>query len=162
MSPTEFQKHITTLFDYDPETGKFTRKMRTGTSTHVGDVAGSNNKYSQIRIDGRAYRTCRLAWLYVYGSWPTGQIDHIDRDPTNDRIANLRDVTQSVNQHNCSKRTDNWSGQTGVTWHVRTGKWRARIHVNKTAHFLGSFDSLTDAAEAYRSAKIIYHPTAPV
>lgn len=162
MSPTEFQKHIIALFEYSPKTGKFTRKVRTSTNTHVGDIAGSNNKYSQIRINGRAYRANRLAWLYVHGSWPTGQIDHKDRDPTNDRITNLRDVTQSVNQHNVSRRADNWSGQAGVTWNARTGKWRARIHADKKAYFLGAFDSLTEASAAYQAAKRIYHPTAPV
>ena len=155
-------ERLTSLLAYDPNTGSFTRKIRTSTSTDVGQIAGSNNKYSQIRIDGRLYRTCRLAWMYVHKSWPSGQIDHIDRDPANDRIANLRDVTQSENQHNSGTRNDNWSGYPGVSWYAKSCLWRARIDVNKKSIWLGYFSTREEAAAAYQAAKLIYHPTAPV
>lgn len=153
---------LLTLFDYDQTTGYFTRKIRTSTSTRVGEKAGSSNRYSQIKIDRVAYRVCRLAWFYAHGAWPSGQVDHRDRDPTNNRLVNLRDVSQSENQHNSGTRKDNWSGYPGVSWYAKNSQWRARIEVNKKSVWLGYFPTAALASAAYQAAKLIHHPTAPV
>jgi HNH endonuclease len=79
---------------YDPETGVFKRHN----SERI--IGTTTNGYGHIFIGGKAYQTSRLAWLYVYGTWPKIQIDHINRDASDDRIVNLRDVSQSENNRN--------------------------------------------------------------
>lgn len=156
------QARLKEVLNYDPEVGIFTWKVRPCTNVHIGDIAGANTQgYRQIRIDKRLYRSPRLAWLYVHGVWPTGQIDHRDRDRANNKIDNLRDVTQAVNQHNSGVRVDSKSGLTGVTWSKKAGMWRSRINANNTPFFLGYFNTPELASAAYQAAKLIYHPTAP-
>lgn len=78
------------LLDYDPETGVF-RWKEPRRKCRVGEVAGSLRKdgYVKIQVDGRFYQAHRLAWLCVYGVWPSA-IDHIDGNRANNAIANLR------------------------------------------------------------------------
>jgi hypothetical protein len=82
---------------YDAETGLFTRRVGSG-HAHAGDMAGSvhSTGYVRICIDGGRYTAHRLAWLYVHGVWPSGQIDHINRNRSDNRIANLRERRHRV------------------------------------------------------------------
>jgi hypothetical protein len=95
------QKTLKKYLNYDPETGVFKRKINSG-KAKIGDVAGGINGsgYICIRINSVKYRAHRLAWLYVHGKFPDNQIDHINRVKNDNRIDNLRDVTQSVNARN--------------------------------------------------------------
>jgi hypothetical protein len=90
------------LLDYDPDTGVFTWRNPRTYWHKVGDVAGSVNGrgYRILGICGRYYAEHRLAWFYVHGAWPTHTIDHINRVRTDNRIANLRDVTMRENNLN--------------------------------------------------------------
>lgn len=139
------------LLAYDPETGEFWWKAgQKGAS--VGARAGSVNKrhgYRYIAIDGTLYRASRLAWLYMYGEVPSGQIDHIDRDRANDRISNLRSATQSQNNANTGMRSDNTSGYRGVCWHRPSGRWFARLKKDRRQISLGYFRDAREAARAY-------------
>src|SRR6476620_11560831 len=91
------------LLHYDAERGVFIRKVKTAPCVEVGDIAGGMGDYGypQLNVNGRIYKAHRLAWFYTYGEWPK-EIDHIDGDRANCRIANLRRVTRS--QNNMNKR----------------------------------------------------------
>ena len=110
------------LLHYDPETGHFTRKVRTAQRHRVGDRAdlvsttGNLAGYYRVALGGTKYLAHRLAWFYVHGMWPAGEIDHIDADRGNNRIANLRDVPAQMNKENFRRaRVDNRSGLLGVS-----------------------------------------------
>lgn len=155
------QSLLKELFDYDPDVGVFVRKVQKGPSIR-GTIAGSVNSkgYGQICINGKRYVSHRLAWIYVYGTPPSGELDHINRDKSDNRIANLREVTRHQNCQNVGATSSNSSGFKGVSWEKTSSKWRARIRVNGVPLSLGCFDSKEAAAEAYRAAAMQYHPCA--
>lgn len=107
---------------YDRETGGFFWRKRSG-SQCAGNKAGtvSADGYVKIKITGKMFMAHRLAWLFTYGDWPRGEIDHINGDRADNRISNLRDVSRSANQRNAKRRRDNTSGITGVKMIVHTG-----------------------------------------
>lgn len=127
---------------------------------HVpGDTAGSidaRTGYRRIVIDGRAYFAHRLVWLWTYGGWPSGIIDHIDGNKLNCRIENLRDTTINVNAQNRRRpHKDGSSGFLGVSEHK--GKWQASIRAKNKLVYLGRFNSPEQAHEAYLCAKRKLH-----
>lgn len=154
---------LTASLAYDPNTGLLTRLKAHCNRIKSGDEAGSvnGNQYKTVSLFNRRYQAHRLAWFHFYGTWPIGQIDHIDRNRTNNRINNLRDVGSVENSHNHSKAVTNWSGFTGVSWHKKNCCWVAGIRADGHKHHLGSFKTRELAAAAYQKAKLIYHPTAP-
>lgn len=139
------------LLHYDPETGVFTWLVARRGTARVGAIAGSRpgNGYWMIRVNGQLYKAHRLAWLYMYGGWPTHQIDHEDTDKGNNRWKNLRPATNGQNQANTKKRTTNTSGFKGVYWHATEKRWRAYITVNRKFKHLGYFDVRELAHAAY-------------
>src|SRR6202035_1518813 len=144
----------------DLETGVFTWRITRSGKARTGGIAGCVNSagYIQIRIDRRLYYAHRLAWLYMTGAWPKKAIDHINRDPSDNRWSNLRDLaTKSLNGANTGLRTDNTSGFNGVTWAARSRKWNAQIRVNGYLIHLGYFDNPVHAAVAYRQAALKFH-----
>lgn len=156
------QERLKEVLHYDPETGVFTRIRKTSNRHKVGDVAGCVDKargYVRIQIDGVLWLAHRLAWLYVYGVTPTGQIDHINRTKTDNSIRNLRDTTSTENNQNLGNFCTNTSGKKGVTW--CKGKWQAQISANGVHHYLGRYDSVDAAGEAYEKAKVIFHTGMP-
>ena len=152
-------ERLRSLLAYDPETGIFTRLVRTSNTTRVGDVAGSLTPkgYQMIGIDWRSYQAHRLAWLYVYGEWPASELDHVDGNRANNSIGNLRLASRKENCFNQGKRQHNTSGFKGVSWHHGIGKWRARIAVENGRRHLGYFDSPDAAGRAYEAAATKYH-----
>lgn len=102
-------------------------------------------------IDGENYLAHRLAWLYVYGEWPKNQIDHINRIKTDNKIKNLRDVTNSTNQHNNAIRRHNTSGTTGVMTLKSKNSWGAQIYVNNKRIYLGVFKTKEEAISARKN-----------
>jgi hypothetical protein len=141
------------LYDYNKETGEFARKFNPLCRKKGSAKVGSINSwgYRQISIYKKLHMAHRLAWLYVYGEWPHGEIDHINHEKLDNRIANLRIVDRTVNSQNLPFKRSNSSGATGVMWDPRSGKWRARITHNKRARELGRFDT-KDQAIAVRQA----------
>lgn len=140
---------------YDRETGAFTYRVRVAQRAPAGAIAGSVNSegYRHIRIDGRAYKAHRLAWLIETGSWPTAMIDHINGDRDDNRIANLREATRSQNLANSKVIRAGKLTQKGISQRSK-GRWIARIQANGTSQFLGSFASEQNAVAAYvRAAK---------
>ena len=146
------------LFSYSPGTGIFTRKVSTNNRTKIGEIAGCRRPdgYLCTRLGGKSYQMHRLAWLYVHGAWPDGQIDHINGDRTDNRISNLRDVSHVENGRNQKLGATNKSGANGVHWFSSRKKWRAAITVNGKSRHLGYFDTVAEASEARRSADEVY------
>lgn len=94
------QKYLHYVLHYDPVLGEFYwRHPAPGRSVAgpAGSVGGSGYRY--ICIDGKQYSAGRLAWFYMYGRWPQ-EIDHINRDPDDDRWENLREVSRRENNLN--------------------------------------------------------------
>ena len=145
--------------NYDPETGTFTWK-ETRRGLRIGDVAGclAKHGYIFIRVDKNLYTAHRLAWLYVYGEWPNGNIDHINRNRSDNRISNLRSASQAENCQNKHLRSDNKSGYAGVYWCKNAQKWRAYIGADGKRISLGYFHEKGDAVVAQSDAKARYHP----
>lgn len=147
------------LVSYDPGTGVFVRLSNT-TRQKAGDIAGSRRAdgYVKFRVDGVEQFAHRLAWLYVHGEWPKKHIDHIDGNPTNNALANLRvadDAENLQNQWRASSKSR--TGLLGVSFH-KCGYWRARIAVNKKSRTVGYFKTAELAYEAYLKAKRELHP----
>jgi hypothetical protein len=156
------QTRLHFLFDYSPTTGQFTRKVKIKNQP-IGTLVGTQGTggYLRCSVDGEMYSVHRLVWLYVRGVWPTGQIDHINHITSDNRIANLRDVSCAQNHQNRARKTKSASGYLGVTWHKRDKRWQAQIEVNgKTTH-LGVFQDLAAAIAARRQAEVLYHPHRP-
>lgn len=148
------------LFDYDQQTGVFVRKRSIKGGFRVGDIAGTNNGrgYIVISVDGKKYVAHRLAWLYVHGEWPKQRIDHINGEPQDNRLANLRDVSQQVNLQNVRRATSrSLSGMLGAHWDGRRGLWSARIRADGRTVFLGRFNTPDAAQKAYLLAKRRLH-----
>ena len=151
-------ERICELLSYDPTTGGFTWKVNRTGKAIAGSRAGSNNGqgYLRIAIDGVSHKAHRLAWAIHHGAMPPRgiQVDHIDGNPTNNRTGNLRLATNAENgrnRQNLDKR--NRSGSTGVSWCIRTQKWRAKINVNGRYIHIGYFTNKHDAIEARRLAE---------
>ena len=146
------------LLHYDPAAGVFTWKVSTSNRVKVGDITGclDRNGYLLIRVHSCRHKAHRLAWLYVYGVWPEGQIDHINRIRTDNRISNLRDVSHKQNHQNRSKPSNNTSGHPGVVWNRRDSRWQAQIVHNQKHISLGYFTNLEEAIAARKAAEKLY------
>lgn len=140
--------------DYSPETGFFCWRERLSCRIRIGDVAGciASDGYVRIRIDGVSYLGHRLAWLYVQGQWPAEQIDHVNGIKSDNRLRNLRPCSCIENAHNAPCHADNGVGLKGVTIERRTGRFFARICVNRRTIHLGTFSTTKEAAQAYDTA----------
>ena len=151
---------------YDGQTGQFTwlpsegkRGRRIG-----GGCAGYTRRdgYVTIQFEGYRHLAHRLVWLLHYGVWPVDGLDHIDRDPANNRLENLRPASSAQNMQNVLIHAHNASGHKGVNWHKASGKWRAFITVNKQMLHLGLFTELSGAVAARRGAERAYFTHSPV
>lgn len=150
---------LLSLLSYDPIKGAFSWRRS-------GKAAGTprkSNGYIQIAVSNRIYLAHRLAWFYAYGKWPESQIDHINGDPRDNRLQNLREASPAQNMQNIrTVRRDSTSGHTGVSWHARDRRWVASITVAGKKVSLGRFTDKTLAISAYESAKPNVHPFSAV
>lgn len=149
------------LLHYDPETGVFTWLVHRQRH-RAGDVAGSKHSmgYIEMGVCGASYLAHRLAWLYMTGSWPAGDVDHKNGQRSDNRFDNLRDVTKSVNLQNRQGATaNNKSGLLGVSKSIaKCGRWFARIQDSTGKQKgLGSFGTPEEAHAAYLDAKRSMH-----
>jgi hypothetical protein len=117
---------LLSVLHYNQETGVFTWCGKAQKNTIIGKVAGCKNKkgYLQVGLKKFMFQQHRLAWFYVYGSWPKDEIDHINRKKDDNKICNLRQADRSINSRNrdISKRSS-----TGVKWVYfdrKKNKWR--------------------------------------
>lgn len=150
------QSELKKALHYCERDGKFSWRRSKGRASK-GSVAGSpSNGYVRIGVLGSTYRAHRLVWLYAHGSFPTGQLDHINHIKCDNRLENLRDVTFKVNQKNKQKYKSNTTGVTGVSWYKTKLEWRSTIYnAHKQIH-LGYFVSKFEAICARKSAENMY------
>lgn len=146
------------LLNYDPETGEFERRMSVSNRAQAGAKAGCRDRggYLLVRLDKRLFKAHRLAWLYVHGEWPKGDIDHINGVTSDNRISNLRDVTRRVNLQN--KRVGaGRSGLIGAHWFEHGQCWQSSIRADGKNIALGLFNTAEEAHAAYVAAKRKLH-----
>ena len=135
------------------------RTWKTWNTLFSGVEAGGVKRdgYRHVRITlgekSRHYMAHRLVFAWHRGCWPEAQIDHIDHNRLNNQISNLRAVSHAENLRNKSLYANSSSGVTGVGWHKRSRKWRARIMVNRKLIHLGLFDNFENAVAARKSAE---------
>lgn len=157
MTKKELKKYL----NYNKKTGEFKWIKKTSNRVKIGDTAGTinNNGYVTIGLLGKFYKAHTLAWLYCFGKFPKYQIDHIDGNPSCNKILNLRDVPQSENCKNRKIRSNNTSGYTGVTYAKVNRKWKAFICIDGVQTSLGYFKKKEDAIkERIKNEKIYgYH-----
>jgi hypothetical protein len=145
MPKTKISKVITTdelreVLEYNPITGLFYWKESRGGNAVKGSRAGclsTQSGYWDIKVGGSSYRAHRLAWQYVYGVVPS-MLDHIDRNRQNNSITNLREASRSENTLNSSTRSDNTSGEKGISQNKHLS-WIANLGYKGTNMYLGSF-----------------------
>lgn len=144
---------IRSYLSYRPETGEFRWKVNRTSNAKAGSLAGMVNEegYLAIKVDRVRYLAHRLAWLYVTGSEPTSEVDHINGIRNDNRFSNLRLASRSQNSWNHKRRKDNRSGLKGVSYHKYRRKWQAGVVCNKVRHYLGLFDSKELAQAAYEA-----------
>lgn len=167
--PLPTAEEVRAVLDYDPATGVFRWLKANSSKVRVGDVAGSQNLggYVSIGVDCRRYYAHRLAWLYVRAVWPATGLDHIDGDPSNNALANLRETTPAANMQNRRKQTTSAGRPTssqylGVSWDKEKGRWVAYIGHGGKLQKLGRFKTEEEAHSAYLAAKAQLHPSQPV
>jgi hypothetical protein len=153
-------EYVKRLFDYDPATGLLRWKVSRPKLARIGSLAGDTRSkgYSVVRIDGSPYMI-HIIWLWMTCELPNQTIDHADKNPRNNRWANLRQATRSQQQMNRGVQANNRSGHTGVHWEKRRQKWLAKIYIGRRFIHLGSFNSLTEAVKCRAHYARIYHGT---
>lgn len=152
---------IKEFLHYDEHSGLITWKHNRGKKIKAGNKAGTDNGegYLSIKIDGKNYKAHRIAWLLKTGEWPSGVIDHINQNRSDNRWENLRVTTVRGNNHNKGMQRNNVSGSTGIRFVQSNKKWRAYIRVDSKAKHLGYFTCKEDAEKAYQEAKAKLHST---
>lgn len=144
---------------YDPATGVFTWREAV-LKRKAGSIAGGvdGKGYQQIRIGGSIFRSHRLAFLAVTGSWPKDCVDHMNGVRGDNRWENLRDVPPVENSQNQRRpRSDSTSGFLGVSPRKTKRTWQAQIRVKGKILFLGYFKTPEEGHEVYLAAKRRLH-----
>lgn len=163
------------LLRYDCETGKLFWRARNSSQFYndngraeasalmwndrfAGQMAGTmeDGGYTRLYVNHRNQLSHRVIWAMAYGEWPRGQIDHIDHDRSNNRLENLRLVSERGNSRNRRLSGRNTSGINGVCWDIDLSKWRAQIVIERRCVYLGVFASKADAERARKSADVSY------
>jgi hypothetical protein len=144
---------LQSLLHYDPETGQFIwTKPRP--KIRSGQQAGCLHKsgYIHIEIFGKYYAAHRLAWFYMTKKWPEDQIDHINRNKSDNRFKNLRECNNGQNRAN--SKTTNKHGLKGLSFAKWMNKkpWVAQITHKKKTIYLGCFATMEEAHAAYCAA----------
>tara|TARA_R110000850_G_scaffold134055_1_gene255224 strand:- start:3 stop:485 length:483 start_codon:yes stop_codon:yes gene_type:complete len=148
---------VSALYKYDEDTGivyKLGIKRPIGTK-HKKNSKDGAKEYLKTTVSGKFIYVHRLIWVYMTGDQPQ-VIDHIDGNSLNNKWANLRSVTQSINCKNQKTHSTNTSGSSGVTYRKDSNKWRARIMVNGKMISLGTFNEKQDAINARKEGEKEY------
>lgn len=151
------QSRVKEVLEYSPSTGDLVWCGKRRGRPKNGTTAGSINScgYITLSVDGKVYQAHRVVWLHVYGEFPKGGIDHINRVKTDNRIENLRCATTSENMRNRSIGKNNTSGHMGVSWNEGMERWVAFISDGRRIT-LGIFVDKEDAIAARKIAEKKY------
>jgi hypothetical protein len=109
------------------------------------------NGYRMGNIFRQRYVAHRVIWAIVHGEWPTSELDHINGDRADNRLANLRQVSVSTNRRNMARPSTNTSGTGGVSWHKRDRRWRAYVKTGGVNRSLGYFATKEEAVAARKA-----------
>lgn len=166
------------LLRYEPDTGKLFwrergpgwfdqglrhtpgQKMRQWNSRYAGTEAFTSKDahgYLVGAIFNVKYKSHRVAWAMVSGEWPTGDVDHINCDRSDNRLSNLRLATRAQNMQNRGATRRNTTGLKGVCWDSGRKKWLAQIKINGRNTYLGRHDTPEQAHAAYLRAADLEH-----
>ena len=171
-------EYLHKVLSYDSETGEFYHKPRprdmfktdgswkswntrfanekAGSPANIRPKSKTGYWLIHIGVLGKCRKAHRIAWFMHYGEWPKDQIDHINGDATDNRIENLRDVSNIENNQNRSLSSSNKSGTTGVYWYSRRRRWLAQITIGYKSVYIGLFKHKEDAIAARKAAEIKY------
>lgn len=157
------QARLKELIQYNPDTGEFYRKFKDPKRNKIINSITAYNygkKYYRFMLDTRLYLAHRLAFLYMTGSFPRHDVDHINGNGLDNRWTNIRAVTRLENSQNRKLNSNTTSGFCGVSWNKSKSKWMVQISSNGTKHYLGYYQTLLDAVAARINASIKYnfHP----
>lgn len=153
-------EEVRMLFDYDPIAGELIRKLdsndgKTKAGSRVKSLAP--NGYVRLAVGKGKYLAHRLIWLWSYGVWPKGHLDHVNGIRSDNRLENLREATHFEQAQNISR-----AGKLlGVQYHARSKKFRAMIMVNGKQYYLGLHETPEEAHAAYCKAKAEKHTFQP-
>jgi len=153
--PLPSQEELNALLEY--RDGKLFWKVSRG-GIKIGSEAGSlkGTGYKYVSINNQLYRFHRLIWI-MHGNDPVDCLDHIDGDPLNNRIENLRAATKIENNCNRKLRSNNTSGIKGVSWNKRQSCWQGYVYYKGKAHFAGLFKDKEECAKAVRELREKLH-----
>lgn len=174
MAQLPDQETLQALLHYEPDTGKLFWKERSlemfkrerswkmWNARYAGEEtfrAVQPNGYLSGGLFGRQRYAHRVIWKLVYGEDPE-QVDHVNGDRANNRLENLRNVSNLENGRNQKFNSRNTSGVMGVTWHKTASKWQAQIAVKGAYTHLGLYDDFEVAVAARKAAEIKhgFHP----
>ena len=143
-------------YRYCPDTGNFYAKQSIPKHYKAGAKVGhlNSNGYVMLSCEGKTVRAHRAAWLMHYGEMPDGQIDHVNGDRADNRIENLRVVTNQENQMNKRVQSNNKGGTQGVYWDKRRGKYQVHLKAGGVKKSLGRFKDWHEAVYAHWYAKL--------
>ena len=152
------RERLEELFIYDGNSGALIRRVSVGSRGAAGTILGlgsGKNGYTVVQVDGVQFWMHRIIWALAHGEDPgMNLIDHIDGNKRNNRISNLRLVSQLVNGQNRHRANKN-NRSTGVlgVYQTKSGKFSAKIKVRRKSFSVGTFDSIDEAQAAYLTAK---------
>lgn len=126
-----------------------------GTEAGSPHPSNSGKRYQRIKMNGKTLKRGWLIFLWCNGRWPSPLLDHIDGNSENDAVGNLREATQMQNAWNHKKRAKKSPLPMGVRL-ASSGRFVARISVNKRHETIGVFDTANEASAAYQSKRREY------
>lgn len=148
MKPTHSE--VKELFNYDEFSGTLTRKIDVANNAKKDMKVGwiNSDGYLNVKIKRVTFKVHQIIWLWMKGTWPTGVIDHINRNKLDNRVSNLRDTTIAVNNINKGVRKDSKTGIPNVTWRERDKLFYVACRANGKQNYLGSYRNISDAKTA--------------
>ena len=168
MTEPPTPEQLRKLLRYEPETGKlfwlprpesmfsasrYCRSWNTRNANKEAFTAVVPEGYRLGSVFSHLYRAHRVAYAIYHGHWPEKDIDHINGDPADNRVSNLRSVSRAMNLRNQKRYKSNTSGHTGVSFYRATGKWVAYIKTGSRLKYLGYFINIEDAIAARKAAE---------
>lgn len=144
-------ERLKAILRYDPITGIFSWVLTPKGKTSDSPVGTYCRGYVRIGIDGSLYAAHRLAWLYMTGEFPVGELDHTNRNRSDNRWSNIRPATRSQNCAN-KKHTVGMSGSRGVWLVKKTGRWAATVCKDGKRMRIGTYETVEQAEAAYKNA----------